>query len=113
MRFQRRNFSGRGRPRPGVMNGLETKYAEHLKSLKRENHILEYWFEGIKFKLADKTYYTPDFLILRPDMVLEVHEVKGFWLDDARVKIKVAAEKFPFQFKGIKLSNRGWEIEEF
>ena len=35
--------------------------------------------------------YTPDVLIA-PPTGLELHEVKGFWQDDARVKIKVAAE---------------------
>ena len=48
---------------------------------------------------------------------LEFHEVKGFWRDDARVKIKVAAEHFPFKFVAVrkkKLSEGGgWDVEEF
>jgi hypothetical protein len=49
--------------------------------------------------------------------VLEAHEVKGFWTDDARVKIKVAADKYPLQFIAIrkipKKNGGGWQIEEF
>ena len=34
---------------------------------------------------------------------MEMHEVKGFWQDDARVKIKVAAQMYPFRFLAAKL----------
>lgn len=40
--------------------------------------------------MADKTFYSPDFIVPALDCI-EVHEVKGHWEDDARVKIKVAA----------------------
>jgi hypothetical protein len=54
---------------------------------------------------------------MRADGSLECHEVKGFWADDARVKIKVAAEMYPFRFIAImKLPKRdggGFSIEEF
>ena len=35
-----------------------------------------------------QTYYNPDYLVIYPGH-FEIHEVKGFWRDDARVKIKV------------------------
>ena len=38
---------------------------------------------------------------------------KGFWEDDARVKIKVAAEVFPFRFVAITRSKDGWKEEDF
>ena len=40
--------------------------------------------------------------MLASDGVIECHEVKGFWTDDARVKIKIAAELYPFRFKAMK-----------
>lgn len=44
---------------------------------------------------------------------LEMHEVKGFWEDDARVKIKVAASFYPFSFIAArpkpKEEGGGWE----
>lgn len=110
MRFHR----ARGRHQPGVMNKLEAMYAIHLEQLKYNGLVLWFAFESIKFKLADKTYYTPDFMVMDKAGLIEVHEVKGFWEDDARVKIKVAASKFSlFKFVAIKLDKReGWVGEE-
>ena len=54
---------------------------------------------------------------MRSDGVLEMHEVKGYWLDDARIKIKVAAEQYPIQFVAVKKKTGkegyGWKIERF
>ena len=51
------------------------------------------------------------------DGVIEMHEVKGYWTEDARAKIKVAANKFPFRFvavyKQAKKDGGGWRFEEF
>jgi hypothetical protein len=48
---------------------------------------------------------------------MEAHEVKGFWTDDARVKIKVAASQFPVAFIAVrrigKAKGGGWDIERF
>lgn len=46
---------------------------------------------------------------------LELHEVKGHWEDDARVKIKVAARMHPwFRFRAVKAARGGrWEYEDF
>lgn len=95
------------------MNKLEAKYADHLEMQKRHGDIIEYWFDCVKLRLAEKTFYTPDFLVLTKDLNLEIHETKGFWEDDARVKIKVAADKFPFKFKAIKLIRGSWSEELF
>ena len=88
---------GRARHRPGTMNRLEANYAAWLESQKREGKILWWKFESMKFKLADKCWYSPDFIVMTAEMQLEAHEVKGFWEDDARVKIKVVAEMFPIR----------------
>ncbi len=108
-----KRFRGRGVRRvPGQMNNTERNYAVHLDLLKLAGEIQEYWFEGIKVRLADKTFYTPDFFVLKADGMLECHETKGHWEDDARVKIKVAAETFPFKFIAVKRTKSGWEWEE-
>ena len=48
---------------------------------------------------------------------MELHEVKGHWQDDARVKIKVAAEQYPFRFVAVKARAKkdggGFSEEEF
>lgn len=106
-----------GRMKSGEMNGLESKYAAMLEDRKIAGEIAWYKFEGITLKLADNTRYTPDFAVMLSDGVMEMHEVKGFWRDDAKIKIKVAAEMFPFRFVSArnvsKKSGGGWHIEEF
>ena len=84
------------------MNKAEGAYAAYLELLKAAGEVLWYRFEGLKLRLADNTFYTPDFAVLAADGVLECHEVKGFWMDDARAKIKIAAEMYPFRFRAFK-----------
>ncbi|WP_232826571.1 DUF1064 domain-containing protein [Bordetella bronchiseptica] len=99
------------------MNKTEQAYAAYLNQLQTVGGILWHKFEGMKLRLADNTFYTPDFAVMRPDGQIELHEVKGFWQDDARVKIKVAADMYPFKFLAIKARAKknggGWEVEEF
>ena len=106
-----------GRLKVGQMNKAEQAYAAHLELLKAAGEVLWYRFEGLKLRLADNTFYTPDFAVLAADMVMECHEVKGFWQDDARVKIKVAAELYPFRFKALrpraKKHGGGYDEERF
>lgn len=105
-----------GRLKTGEMNKTEAAYAAHLESLKG-TVISWYRFEGIKLRLADNTFYSPDFAVMLTDGTMEMHEVKGFWQDDARVKIKVAASQYPFRFIAVtacaKKHGGGWEVEEF
>ncbi len=103
----------RGRFKPGVMNRLEHAYADELEEQKRAGKIAWYAFEAIKFRLADKTFYTPDFIVMGPLGDIEAHEVKGFWQDDARVKIKVAAELFPLPFCAVTHRKKQWVYEWF
>ena len=105
-----------GRLKTGEMNKTEARYAEHLKSI--EGTVIAWHkFEAVKLRLADNTFYTPDFAVMLLDGTMEMHEVKGFWEDDARVKIKVAASLYPFRFKALKpiaaKRGGGWEVEEF
>ena len=106
-----------GRMKIGRMNGMETLYDAHLTTLKAAGEIQWFAFEGMKFRLADLTFYTPDFAVMLATGKMQFHEVKGFWEDDARVKIKVAAELFPFQFIGITAKTKklggGWALEGF
>lgn len=94
------------RPRPhhepGKMNKTESAYADLLEKRKHLKEIVRWVFEPIKFRLADKTFYTPDFLVVCNEH-MEIHEVKGFMEEDANVKIKVVAEMFPeFLFVVVK-----------
>jgi len=106
-----------GRLKTGEMNKTEAAYDQHLALLQHAGHIQWRKFEGLKLRLADNTFYTPDFAVMAADGVMECHEVKGVWLDDARAKIKIAASLYPFRFFGIKAKAQraggGWDVEAF
>lgn len=92
-----------GRLKPGTMNKTEALYDCVLDAKKHHGEILWYRFEGVKLRLADNTFYTPDFAVMSSDGVMEMHEVKGFWRDDARAKIKIAADLYPFRFIALRV----------
>lgn len=90
-----------GRLKPGQMNATEAAYAARLELMLRAGEIIWYKFEGVKLRLADNTFYTCDFFVMTKEFELQCHEVKGstfIFEDDAKVKIKVAAEMYPFRF---------------
>lgn len=106
-----------GRLKAGAMNKTEQAYDQHLALLQHAGQIAWRRFEGLKLRLADNTFYTPDFAVMAADGVIECHEVKGYWQDDARAKIKIAADQYPFRFIAIKARAKkeggGWEVEAF
>jgi hypothetical protein len=110
----KRRLQALGRLPAGEMNKTEKAYDLVLKQRQLAGDIQWYRFEGVKLRLAKNTFYTADFFVMAADGVLEVHEVKGFWTDDARVKTKVAAADYPFRFLGVtKGKGGGWQFEEF
>lgn len=77
------------------MNKSEAVWAQRLELEKKAGEVECYWFESLKFRLAENTWYTPDFVVLYTDGRREIHEIKGFLRDDAAVKFKVARELYP------------------
>lgn len=106
-----------GRLKTGERNKSEAAYEEHLRVRQVAGEVAWFRFEGLKLRLADNTFYTPDFAVMMADGSIECHEVKGFWADDARVKIKVAADQYPFRFIAVtavaKKHGGGWKVETF
>ena len=104
-----------GRLKSGAMNQTERRYGEHLESRKMRGEILWFKFDCINLRLAEKTFYKPDFFVMTSDNELQVHEVKGHWEDDALVKIKVASDMYPFLFKTEHWNskNNAWDFREF
>ena len=106
-----------GRLKTGERNKTELAYEDFLRQQLAMGLVSWFRFEGVKLRLADNTFYTPDFAVMRANGQIELHEVKGFWQDDARVKIKVAADSYPFKFIAVKPRPKkdggGWHIEEF
>lgn len=100
-------------PKPR-MNKTETRYALHLEYLRRTGQIAEYHFERLTIRLADRTRYTPDFLVILPSGRQEIHEVKGgFIREDAILKWKIAAEMNPWwKFVWAQWKEGEWYFKE-
>ena len=102
-----------GRMKAGKMNKTEAAYAAVLDARKHTGEVAWYAFEPINIRLADKCFYSPDFMVMLSSGEIEIHEVKGFWTDDALVKIKVAATILPFKFIAVRLEKGQWIKREF
>ncbi len=97
LKKQAKGGGRRSRHTPGCMNKWEAAYSLELEARKRAGEIVDWRFESVKLRLADRTWYTPDFMVVTMDGCIEFHEVKGsHWEDDARVKWKVVQELYPF-----------------
>jgi hypothetical protein len=99
------------------MNNTERAYSLTLEAQRQAGEIAAWRFEPIKFRIGNRCWYTPDFEVIGADGALSYHEVKGHWMDDARVKIKAAAHAFSDRrFIAVKARAKkhggGWEIEE-
>lgn len=109
---------------PASMSKTELAYGQWLQLRVEKREIVGYRFEALRLELAPRTTYTPDFMVtvtLDP-LLIEMHEVKGSWKmphqDDARVKLKIAAQLFPeFTFLAAvaipQKKGGGWEFERF
>lgn len=93
-----RSRTKRKQKSPGEMNRTESAYAHILKLRQLAGEVLHYDYEPERLRLADNTYYVPDFRVVMADSTIEFHEVKAVTTtgkllceDDARVKFKVAA----------------------
>lgn len=91
------------------MNKTEERFSHILEAQRLAGEILWWKYEAITFKLAHDTRYTPDFLVMYKDGTMECVEVKGWLRDDAAVKIKVAAQMFPFVFRMMREIKGRWE----
>lgn len=114
----KRRLYAKGRMKDGQMNRTEKAYAEYLEHERQHGRIEKWWFESLKLKIADHAcFYTPDFMVLRPDGSIELHEVKGsprIFADDAKVKTKSAATQYPFKVFVVYPEKRaGWKLEEY
>ena len=92
------------------LNKTERAYLQYLR-------LSEIWswigIQCVTLKLANDTRYTPDFFVIGSQSGQVVaKEVKGFFRDDAKVKIKVAARMFPWiSFELVRKDGHGWKIE--
>ena len=96
--------------KPGIANKTELRYGDYLESLRLSGEIEWFRFEGLKLRLAEATFYTPDYAVMTANGTMECHEVKAGMVDKSgkvhaisedasRIKIKIAAEQYPFEFR--------------
>lgn len=115
---------------PGEMNSTEALRASFLENGRRAGTVKDWAFEPIKIRLADTTFYSPDFFSMDWEGARQFEEVKAawkvdhnpliyspHWTDDSRVKFKVCRERLLKLF-GIPLVavwfhpfHRTWECE--
>lgn len=118
---------------PGKMNETESAYARELARRQLEEGVSDFLFEGVSLEIGNRCWYTPDFLVIYRDGSIDFAEVKAWWnpskakaaagekgkvgwREDARIKIKAAAARFPwFRFVAtwMEPGKPGWQIEEF
>ncbi len=111
------------RAKRGEMNKNETRYADELTLRKIAGEITNWWFEPLSLRLSrpvkgQPARYTPDFMILMPDGLTILDDVKSGGVDNeaAAVRAKCAAEQYPlWKFRTvtpIKPIGSGWTIKE-
>ena len=105
-----------GRLKTGEKNKSEQRFEDEiLRPGMMAGDILWYRFEGIKLRLADNTFLTVDFAVMGANFIITMIDVKGSEAviqDDARVKMKVAAEAYPFRFQFAFPGKAGWTYED-
>lgn len=90
------------------LNKTEKAYLAHL----RAHGFRWIGIQSLTLKLGDDCRYSPDFITISISGELTAREVKGFFRDDAKVKIKVAARMFPWiKFIVVRKDKSGWTHE--
>lgn len=91
------------------LNKTESAYLAVLRCQHSEVGI-----QNITLKLGDDCRYTPDFNVLDENGRFAFHEVKGgFFRDDAKVKLQVAARQFRmFHFVLVRKNGTGWDLTD-
>lgn len=109
-------------PRDRGMNKTETKFSHRLEAMKRAGDIVDWRFEALKFRLADMTTYTPDFLVIGTDGSITLIDTKAYWkkagkvdiTEDANVKVKVVADLYPwFAFQTAWEQGGLWQFKTY
>lgn len=104
----------------GNMNATEKAYAQWLMALQAAGEIAHWWFEPLRLRLSSPeagrgAWYSPDFMVLMPDGLTFLDEVKGskFMNDASKVRVRCAAEQFPlWKFRLAIRQKKGFVVTE-
>lgn len=93
-----------------AMNQTEEAFSLLLEKAKAAGEIRNWHFEPVTLKVAPNTRYRPDFLAVLPNGHWQFFEIKGYLRDDAAVKFKTAAERYPeLSFMMIRREKKEWK----
>lgn len=82
---------------------------DYLETMMFARRLRRFRYEPMRLRLADGSWYKPDFLVEHNDGRLELEEVKGYRREAAIVRFKVARELYPmFTFTMITKRNGQW-----
>lgn len=121
MRFKKwRPAKRAGRPRVakarGYRSGLEERYADFLAARKAYGEVRSWKYESHKLALGGGAWFTPDFVVVTLTGMVEIHECKGYWRDAAKLRMKIAAEKYDefawyvvYDHNGVGFDIQRWE----
>ncbi|MBP0714837.1 hypothetical protein ABXK61_16145 [Burkholderia sola] len=88
-------------------------YGELLATLRLRGDVLWFRANPIKLRLADETYYGPNFAVMVASGHLEMHHVMDAAKNEPLTTVKIAAEQFPFRFVAVHRDDScGWKFEE-
>ncbi len=109
----------------GKMNRTETKYANELEARRLAGEVANWWFEPMSLRLSDPDTGQParvtiDFMVLMPDGLTYLDDVKGTGPDDpaSLVRMKWAADRYTlWTIRLVKQQTAkaggGWSVREF
>ena len=106
-------------PLPEFRNKFEERFCKEFILPEVESGEIVWWgYECLRFKLADRTTYLPDFMVQAPDGSMSMIETKGSWKAKGaavtRVKLKTCAELYHmYDWYGVTHRKGKWVWEEF
>lgn len=95
----------------GYASDAEKRFATQLQVWTASGEIVWWAYEPLRLLLAKRTSYTPDFVAQKADGEVVIYEVKGFMREDAHVKLKLVADKFPFRVIVVREAKNGFRYE--
>ncbi len=96
---------------PRGMNSWEKQYAGWLATMQAGGEVLWWAFEPIRVRLADNSFFKPDFLVVWHDGEITADEIKGVEREAAIVRWKVAAGLIPWvTFRMLTKEGSGWKV---
>lgn len=97
-------------PKRRAPNRWEAAYArEVLEPRRLAGEVVAYWYEALSLRIG-RCRYTADYLVRTRDE-WELHEVKGFFREAARVRLSAVLEMYPFPIVVARGGPGKWKAE--